>query len=81
MPIINRFVIHELFKDKKPDIAKVLLNLKVDIIKNLALDLVKIKDGKTAVLWGKFKGNGDFPSKLVELDGQNSDSDKDAKFK
>lgn len=81
MPVIKRFVIHELFKDKKPDIAKALLNLNVDIIKNLALDLVKIKDGKTAVLWGKFRGNGNFPLKLVDLDGQLSDSDKDEKFK
>ncbi|AVI66514.1 nucleoid-associated protein [Shewanella sp. WE21] len=81
MPVIKRFVIHELFKEKEPDIAKVLLNLSVEIIKNLALDLVKIKDGKTAVLWGKFKGNGDFPAKLIELKNQVPESGKDAKFK
>lgn len=68
MSLIKRFVIHELFKDKKPDVAKEILNLKNEIISNLAKDLVKIKDQRTAVLWGQFKGNGDFPAKLKVLD-------------
>lgn len=80
MAIIKRFVIHELFKDKKPDIAKKLLDLSVDIIGNLALDLVKIKDNKTAVLWGKFKGNGDFPLKLIDVSKSASVEDKNTQF-
>lgn len=67
MASIKRFVIHELFKDKKPDIADEILNLDNEIILKLADDLVKIKEGKTAVLWGQFKENGSFPLKLKEL--------------
>lgn len=52
MASIKRFVIHELFKEKKPDVAGELLNLGNEIILKLAKDLVKIKDGRTAVLWG-----------------------------
>ncbi|WP_332419018.1 nucleoid-associated protein [Vibrio metschnikovii] len=68
MASIKRFVIHELFKDKNPDVASEILNLENDVILKLAKDLVKIKDNRTAVLWGQFKGNGDFPLKLKELD-------------
>ncbi|EJG0698676.1 nucleoid-associated protein [Vibrio parahaemolyticus] len=73
MASIKRFVIHELFKEKKPDLADELLNLGNEVILKLAKDLVKTKDSRTAVLWGQFKGNGDFPSKLRELDSEQDD--------
>lgn len=73
MAVIKRFVIHELFKDKTPDTAKELLDLSNGIIHTLATDLVKTKDSRTAVLWGQFKGTGDFPSKLKELDNRLSE--------
>ncbi|EMK6972043.1 nucleoid-associated protein, partial [Vibrio cholerae] len=50
MASIKRFVIHELFKDKNPDVASEILNLENDVILKLAKDLVKIKDNRTAVL-------------------------------
>ncbi|ABE54125.1 Nucleoid-associated protein-like protein [Shewanella denitrificans OS217] len=80
MASIKRFVIHELFKDKKPDIAGELLNLDNEIILKLAKDLVKIKDGRTAVLWGQFKGSGDFPLKLKELDAELKEDERSVKL-
>jgi nucleoid-associated protein len=78
--IIKRFVIHELFKEKKPDTATEVLDLENEIIHNLGKDLLKIKDGKTAVLWGQFKGNGDFPLKLKELNTELSKDQRNIKF-
>ena len=80
MAIIQRFVIHELFKDKKPDIAKELLDLENTIIHDLGKDLLKIKDNKTAVLWGKFNEGGDFPLKLKELTSKLIEEKKDTQF-
>lgn len=80
MASIKRFVIHELFKDKNPDVASEILNLENDVILKLAKDLVKIKDNRTAVLWGQFKGNGDFPLKLKELDIDQTDEERNKTF-
>ncbi|EIW7863276.1 nucleoid-associated protein [Vibrio parahaemolyticus] len=80
MASIKRFVIHELFKDKNPDVASEILNLENDVILKLAKDLVKIKDNRTAVLWGQFKGNGDFPLKLKELDIDQTDEERNETF-
>jgi nucleoid-associated protein len=80
MATIQRFVIHELFKDKEPDIAKELLDLGNEIIHDLGKDLLKIKDKRTAVLWGQFKGNGDFPLLLKELDTELTQEDRSTKF-
>ncbi|MCD9516620.1 nucleoid-associated protein [Photobacterium carnosum] len=80
MASIKRFIIHELFKEKEPDVADELLNLSNEIILKLAEDLVKIKDARTAVLWGQFKGNGDFPLKLKKLNEEQSDDERNKKF-
>jgi nucleoid-associated protein len=80
MAIVHRFVIHELFKDKKPDVAKELLDIGNKIILDLGTDLIKIKDNRTAVLWGQFKGNGDFPLKLKELDSNLTKDERNTKF-
>ncbi|MDF5574803.1 nucleoid-associated protein [Vibrio parahaemolyticus] len=80
MASIKRFVIHELFKDKNPDVASEILNLENDVILKLAKDLVKIKDNRTAVLWRQFKGNGDFPLKLKELDIDQTDEERNKTF-
>jgi nucleoid-associated protein len=77
---ISRFVIHELFKEKKPDIATELLDLENEIISDLSKNLLKVKDSKTAVLWGQFKGNGDFPLKLKELNTKLTKDVRNAKF-
>jgi nucleoid-associated protein len=80
MATIRRFVIHELFKEKKPDVATELLDQDNEIIHNLAKDLIKIKDNRTAVLWGQFKGNGDFPLKLQEMDADLTKEQRNTKF-
>lgn len=77
MATIKRFVIHELFKDKVPDKAETLLELENKIILNLCENLLKTKDKRTAVLWGKFKGTGDFPAELKRLNADLTVDERD----
>ena len=80
MAVIQRFVIHELFKDKKPDIATDLLDLKNSIILDLATQLIKIKENRTAVLWGQFKENRYFPKGLIDLNKELDESKRSNLF-
>ncbi|ATG76814.1 nucleoid-associated protein [Pseudoalteromonas sp. 1_2015MBL_MicDiv] len=80
MAVIQRFVIHELFKDKKPDIATDLLDLDNSIILDLATQLIKIKENRTAVLWGQFKENRDFPKGLIDLNNEVDESKRSNLF-
>ncbi|KAF7775072.1 nucleoid-associated protein [Pseudoalteromonas citrea] len=80
MSTIQRFVIHELFKGKVPDKASELLDLEHDIILDLAQQLLKVKDNRTAVLWGQFKSNADFPMNLKELNAELPESEQDKVF-
>lgn len=80
MAVIKRFVIHELFKDKAPDIAKGLLDLSNSIIVDLATQLIKIKDNRTAVLWGQFKESNDFPKGLTSLEKETNKVKRDSLF-
>lgn len=67
MATLKRFIIHELFRDKDPDTAKELLDVNDEIIEKLGQDLIKIKEHRTAVLWGQFKENGDTSTKIREV--------------
>lgn len=78
MAVIKRFVIHELFKDKAPYTANELLDLNNQIIHDLATQLIKIKDNRTAVLWGQFRDNREFPTGLANL-SENQDQ-RDSEF-
>ncbi|WP_240224433.1 nucleoid-associated protein [Rheinheimera hassiensis] len=73
MAILNKFIIHELFRDREPNVADALLDISNDIISNLGHDLVKVKDKRTAVLWGQFRENGKFPNHLKTLNNASED--------
>lgn len=72
---VNRFVVHELVKGGKKEIAKDLLDLNQEVVAKLAEDIIDIYSKKSAVIWGRFREDERFPRDLKSFSVIDSDEE------